>query len=336
VDVSPSDGGMVKVGPRDPAPYYRITFIGCSRACVEAVPAEGYEFANWSGYVTSGENPLCIDFRSSKINLTANFTPAEITHTLTMQVNGSGSVTPAVGTHSYGGGAVVGITAVPGDGWQFESWSGDVADPNSATTTVTMDSSKSVTANFSLMALKLTSEDGMVSLVVDEGTMALSAEGVPLAKVEVLPVEEPLVQPDANRVVGRCFNLLPDGAVFDPPVEVSFRYDPALLPEGVAEEDLAVAYYDEEGSQWVELPSQVNIVTHTITASVSHFTIFAVVTPAESAPSLPSVPEPVPPPGTTSPGANLVFNWALIGGVIGGVVAVGLLVFALVARRRAS
>jgi uncharacterized repeat protein (TIGR02543 family) len=70
-------------------------------------------------------------------------------HTLTMQVNGSGSTTPAVGTHSYSGETLINITATPDSGWQFDSWMGDVGDPDSATTTVTIDSDKTFTANFS-------------------------------------------------------------------------------------------------------------------------------------------------------------------------------------------
>jgi len=70
-------------------------------------------------------------------------------YTLTMAVSGSGTTTPAVGDHPYAGGTVVDITATPAGGWQFDSWTGAVAAPTSATTTVTMNADKTVTANFS-------------------------------------------------------------------------------------------------------------------------------------------------------------------------------------------
>ncbi len=72
------------------------------------------------------------------------------TQELTMAVNpgGGGTTNPAVGTHTYPQNEVVGITATPNVGYVFSSWSGDVADPNSASTTVTMDTDQSVTANF--------------------------------------------------------------------------------------------------------------------------------------------------------------------------------------------
>jgi hypothetical protein len=65
-----------------------------------------------------------------------------------MAVTGSGTTDPAVGNHTYAQGTVVNISANAAGGWQFASWSGDVANPGSASTTVTMDGNKTVTANF--------------------------------------------------------------------------------------------------------------------------------------------------------------------------------------------
>jgi hypothetical protein len=86
--------------------------------------------------------------------VTANFsevTPVPGNYTLTMAVNDSngGSTTPAVGNYEYPEGTKVEISASQNSGWQFVSWSGGVAEPNSASTNVTMDSDKTVTANFS-------------------------------------------------------------------------------------------------------------------------------------------------------------------------------------------
>jgi uncharacterized repeat protein (TIGR02543 family) len=72
------------------------------------------------------------------------------TYTLTMAVDptGGGTTEPAVGDHIYTEGTVVPITATASTGYVFDSWTGDVADPTSPTTTVTMDADQSVTANF--------------------------------------------------------------------------------------------------------------------------------------------------------------------------------------------
>jgi PKD repeat protein len=77
-----------------------------------------------------------------------------ITHSLTMAVNdpAGGTTTPGVGGHSYAEGRVVTISASPAAGWRFDDWTGNVANPDSITTTVTMDADQVVTANFSALA----------------------------------------------------------------------------------------------------------------------------------------------------------------------------------------
>ncbi len=77
-------------------------------------------------------------------------TPKQVVveYTLTMAVTGNGTTTPVVGDHIYLANTVVNITATPDAGWEFVNWTSDVADPNSTTTTVTVDADKTVTANF--------------------------------------------------------------------------------------------------------------------------------------------------------------------------------------------
>ena len=60
-------------------------------------------------------------------------------------------VTPGEGTFSYGCGAVVDLVAIPADGYRFANWTGDVdtvVSVDSAATTIAMNSSCSIIANF--------------------------------------------------------------------------------------------------------------------------------------------------------------------------------------------
>jgi len=50
-------------------------------------------------------------------------------------------------------GTVAGVVAVPNSGYTFTSWSGNVANPSSASTTVTMTGPQTVTANFTALAV---------------------------------------------------------------------------------------------------------------------------------------------------------------------------------------
>jgi len=75
---------------------------------------------------------------------TINAGPTEYTLTTSANPSAGGMVSPASGT--YGG--VVNLSASPNTGWAFTNWTGNVANANSASTTITMNAAESATANF--------------------------------------------------------------------------------------------------------------------------------------------------------------------------------------------
>ncbi|MBA7481168.1 hypothetical protein ES707_16638 [subsurface metagenome] len=328
-------------------------------------------------------------------------------YTLTMAVNGSGTTAPLAGDHDYIAGTVVDISATEDAGWQFDSWTGAVADPSSASTTVIMDSAKTVTATFTFIeigelavttnaatsigtttatldgsltglgdassvevsfewgkttgygsetgvktmtstgsfsatlsglsssttyhfrakgdtsygddrtfttktpsgdggaytpppaptidtdlfgtegsfetdsdgkiqeTIEATSEDGNLTITIPKDTVALDIEGEPLDTLEVAVDESPPDPPEDAHVIGLAYDFGPNGATFDPAITLEYTYDPDALPEGV--DDLVLAYYDEATGEWVELDCVVDTENNTITASVAHFTTFAII-----------------------------------------------------------
>jgi len=138
-----------------------------------------------------------------------------------------------------------------------------------------------------LKTIEATSEDGMLTMTIPEGTIALDKDGKRLASLETAVDESPPDPPEDAHVIGLAYDFDPVGATFDPPLTMEYTYDPDALPD-VA--DLFLAYYDEEAGEWVELPCTVDPVNHTITASVAHFTTFAIIG------WVPPVPPPPPPP----------------------------------------
>jgi len=117
--------------------------------------------------------------------------------------------------------------------------------------------------------------DGLAQLIIDEGTIGL-IEGEPLSEISITEMEEPPAPPTDSSVVGLVYDFGPDGATFEPPITLTFTYDPAEIPEGVAEEDLVAAYYDEEAGEWVECEYTCDPETHCIMAYICHFTAFSV------------------------------------------------------------
>jgi uncharacterized repeat protein (TIGR02543 family) len=125
-----------------------------------ATQASGYRFVNWTGNVDTIANPNAASTTittNGNYSIRANFEETEPTfYTLTVGVTGSGSTSPATGSHTYSAGTVVTITATPASGHRFVNWTGDVStidDPDSASTTITIYGSYSITGNFEQTAV---------------------------------------------------------------------------------------------------------------------------------------------------------------------------------------
>jgi hypothetical protein len=106
-------------------------------------PGTQFVFNNWSD---GGAISHSVTAPSTATTYTATF---DTQYQLTTAPNPSngGTVSPSSGTF-YAANTVVSLTATPNSGFAFSNWTGNVADPNSASTTVTMSAPQSVTANF--------------------------------------------------------------------------------------------------------------------------------------------------------------------------------------------
>jgi len=136
--VSPDRSGTISRNP------HKDKYEAGTRVTLTATPASGHHFVSWSGDLGSNTNPITITMDGNKM-VTASFTQNK--HTLSVNINGSGSVTknPDQPTYSYG--AVVTLTAIPISSYRFDCWSGD-ASGTSTTITITMDRDKRVVAHF--------------------------------------------------------------------------------------------------------------------------------------------------------------------------------------------
>ena len=125
--------------------------------------------------------------------------------------------------------------------------------------------------------VEITSTDGLLTVTIPKGTVARQENGHRLTTLGVSENDNPPLPPENKNIIGLTYNFEPDGATFDPPITLTFTYDPETLPEGVEEEDLVLAFYDEDTGSWIELECVVDTDNHTITALVSHFTNFAII-----------------------------------------------------------
>lgn len=138
---TPSDIGVEKTGTT-----VKFTFLGDASFIYRlkaptVATTTTYTFRG----IVKDEDKEEYSIEDDDITVTAD---APATYTLTMAVDGDGATTPSVGSHTYDAGSTVDISASADSGWRFDHWSHNVADPDSSSTTVTMDSNKTVTAWF--------------------------------------------------------------------------------------------------------------------------------------------------------------------------------------------
>jgi len=154
--------------------------------------------------------------------------------------------------------------------------------------------------------------NGDAFIRIKSGTIALRKDGSPIADIEVQPAARyPLPTADKS-VIGLAYGLGPNGSTFNPPISLTLKYDPKLCPEGVLAENLSLAFFDTEVMRWVELDSTVDQVNNTVTAEVSHFTLFAVIASA----SKPAI------------------RWSLLGIILMAEVIAGMIVVYIVIKRK--
>ena len=125
-----------------------------------AATDEGYYFVNWSGDVdtiASINMPTTTITMMADYSITANFEliPLEQFSLTTSSTAGGSVTTPGEGAFNYDAGTLVDLVAEAEEGYSFVEWSGDigtVGNRNAVETTITMNGTYNITANFSLFA----------------------------------------------------------------------------------------------------------------------------------------------------------------------------------------
>jgi uncharacterized repeat protein (TIGR02543 family) len=145
-----------------------------------ATPDSSYVFVNWTGSITSTDNPLSVKMDGDK-NLKANFVKKQ--YPLAIIIEGEGAVSEEIVTsgriEDYDEGTVVKLTATPIEGWKFERWKELEVDTNPLEVTITeaITLTAEFTKNYALTLSAL--EGGTVSpesgLYIENDTVELIA-----------------------------------------------------------------------------------------------------------------------------------------------------------------
>ncbi len=120
--------------------------------------------------------------------------------------------------------------------------------------------------------------DAKAQLNLPAGTKALTKDGAPLEKITLAEMASPPAAPAGSKFISLVYDFGPDGATFDPAIDVVLAYDPAAT-----EGRLVVASSDATGV-WIPLDNiVVNKSNHTVSGKAKHFSAFAVMASANPA-----------------------------------------------------
>jgi hypothetical protein len=126
--------------------------------------------------------------------------------------------------------------------------------------------------------IKAVSADGRLSLTIPAGTQARDKFGTPLATLTAAVNSSPPAAPANSAIIGTAYDFGPAGAAFNPPVALVYDYTQDILPTGISGENLIWDFYDEAAGAWVHLDGTIDTTRHIITAEITHFTTFAILT----------------------------------------------------------
>ena len=144
-------------GITEPLPDTYIHDSG-EEVSITAIPDENYRFTQWTGDVPPDQennNPLIVSIDSDK-SVTANFIRQ---YKLEISAGTGGTTNPSPNIYSYDIGAEISIEAIPDENYRFVDWTGDASGTINPII-ITMDSDKSVTANFKAIPPSPKAEDG--------------------------------------------------------------------------------------------------------------------------------------------------------------------------------
>lgn len=124
----------------------------------------------------------------------------------------------------------------------------------------------------------------LVTIVIPQGGRVLKSDGEPPDTI-VVTLLDPPPSPPVDYTVISAFDFKPDGTILDPKADITVAYPPGEVPEGLSETQLCIATLDEDTFQWSFLDSELDTDANTISFTVEHFTIYAVLAPPAPEPT---------------------------------------------------
>ncbi|MFC2062372.1 thioredoxin family protein [Chloroflexota bacterium] len=131
----------------------------------------------------------------------------------------------------------------------------------------------------SINSIALASTDGTVILSIDKGTRLVSKDGKPLSSILVKVEQENSPLADGARIIGSVYSLEPQDVTLNIPIKLTLSYNPEEIPEGVREDDIYIAPYDEDSGWGSYSFKRVEAGRDCVTTQLMRFTRYAILAP---------------------------------------------------------
>jgi hypothetical protein len=133
-----------------------------------------------------------------------------------------------------------------------------------------------------LKDLQLESADGAVALVLPKDVQLLTSDNHCLKQITLTPLQNPSAALGGLTTLDTNYQIGPEGANFNPPITMMFRYDPAKFPKDTKEENLTITTLDLVKNIWSALKSQVDQKNKTVSVNISGVGIYALMAKSPS------------------------------------------------------
>lgn len=166
--------------------------------------------------------------------------------------------------------------------------------------------------------------DGVGSIIVPAGTEAKCQDGMPVINIDMTPLYNPNLPPLPDAAVfefaGHAYLCGPFcSPTFDPPIQLIFTLSEEEWDQRVGDDptrEFYVKYYNPATGEWMNVLATVDPATRTITADISHFTIYALFVEAGEGTAPPATTMPPAITASTAPPAEFPWIWLLLIAVI--------------------
>ncbi|MBD3204413.1 hypothetical protein GF327_09050 [Candidatus Woesearchaeota archaeon] len=132
-------------------------------------------------------------------------------------------------------------------------------------------------ADLNNLPLTIASTDNNAILTLPQGLNIVDNNNDLVDSLEIAVLDHQFLGLSNNVIpIGVSYEIRPDCS-FSGEAEIKIYYEEDWIPDGFDENNLAIAWYDDEHDIWRSVPTVVDTVTGTLTGTVTHFSVFSIV-----------------------------------------------------------